>query len=190
MKNYERGIKRLKKEIKKIDEFFYLTDEHEPLQRFGMLERKRDDIVRAAVLQIQTACEDLLNSLLIVKILDCHERDRVRRLRTVSGKYLRDLLEGQRSLGFFAKTYLAVSLKLITKRQADGLLAMNSLRNKCAHNWLLKAVVRRNRKPRQNKLPLLRYGNLDLHSEAGFRKFMDDGGGMYLMLWKKLYMSD
>lgn len=188
--NYERGIKRLKKEIERIDSYFYLTDSADPVQRFGMLERKRDDIIRAAVLQMQTAIEDLLNILLITKMLDCHERDQVRKLRTVAGRHLGDLLEGPRSIGFAAKANLAISLRLITTSQLTRLLTVNTLRNKCAHNWLLKKVVRRNRKPHQNKLPFLRYNNLDLHSVSGFEGFMGDTSALYLELWKKIFVTD
>jgi hypothetical protein len=48
----------LTREIAKIDEFFYRSNEDEG--RFlcaGMLERQRDDMVRAAVLQVYAAIE-------------------------------------------------------------------------------------------------------------------------------------
>jgi hypothetical protein len=40
-------------EIGSIDELFYLTEKDgDPAQHAGMLERKRDDMIRAAVLQL------------------------------------------------------------------------------------------------------------------------------------------
>jgi hypothetical protein len=56
-------IKRLTKEIEEIDAFFYKGNEEDDRSLYvGMLERKRDDIVRSAVLQMHTAIENLLNS--------------------------------------------------------------------------------------------------------------------------------
>ena len=57
----------MKREIDQIDKMFYRVDENEDRYLFaGMLERKRDDIIRSAVLQIHTAIEDILNSLIIM----------------------------------------------------------------------------------------------------------------------------
>jgi hypothetical protein len=45
-----RKISRLEREIRSIDEIFYLTEKHgDPAQHAGMLERKRDDMIRAGV---------------------------------------------------------------------------------------------------------------------------------------------
>jgi hypothetical protein len=188
MRNYKRSIRRLKAEIQRIDEYFYLTDEADPVERFGMLERKRDDIIRSIVLQMQTSIEDLLNELITITLLGSKPREK--RRRTVAGEALDKLLEGSKSLGFFAKIQLAKSLRLISAVQADRLLKVNALRNKCAHHWLLKKTIRRKRKPRETKLPLLRYNNRDLHTMAGLEEFMGDASTLYLALWKKVYMTD
>lgn len=65
----EATIKRLTREIEQIDRFFYRGNESDDrLLYAGMLERKRDDIVRSAVLQMHTAIEDLLNPLIVFRI--------------------------------------------------------------------------------------------------------------------------
>ena len=59
----EAAIRRLTSEIEEIDSFFYKHDEKGDRVRYvGMLERKRDDMIRSAVLQLHTSIEDLLNS--------------------------------------------------------------------------------------------------------------------------------
>lgn len=51
-----RKIIRLEREIASIDDMFYLFEKKgDPAQHASMLERKRDDIIRAAVLQLHTS---------------------------------------------------------------------------------------------------------------------------------------
>jgi len=65
-KSVEAKIRRLTREITTTDEFFYRGDEDEDCALYAwMLGRKRDDMVRSAVLQMHTAIEDLLNSMII-----------------------------------------------------------------------------------------------------------------------------
>ena len=60
-RSVEATITRLTREIAEIDKFFYRSNENEDRVLYaGMLERKRDDMVRSAVLQMHTAIEDLL----------------------------------------------------------------------------------------------------------------------------------
>jgi hypothetical protein len=55
----ETRIKRLKREISEIDEFFYSGHRSGTRRDLfaGMVERKRDDMVRAAVLQLHAAID-------------------------------------------------------------------------------------------------------------------------------------
>ena len=57
-RSVETKIKRLTREIAQIDEYFYQPDKQDRVAYAGMLERKRDDVVRSAVLQMHTACVD------------------------------------------------------------------------------------------------------------------------------------
>jgi len=62
-RSVEAKITRLTREIEEIDQFFYKGNENEDRDLYaGMLERKRDDMVRSTVLQMHTAIEDVLNS--------------------------------------------------------------------------------------------------------------------------------
>jgi len=65
-RSVEAKISRLTREIAKIDAFFYHTNKADDRALYAaMLERKRDDMVRSAVLQLHTAIEDILNSWII-----------------------------------------------------------------------------------------------------------------------------
>ena len=58
-----RKISRLEREIRSMDEIFYLTEKDgNPAQYAAMLECKRDDMIRAAVLQLHTSIESILTT--------------------------------------------------------------------------------------------------------------------------------
>jgi hypothetical protein len=60
----------LKREFTEIDKAFYAFDERTRLENHvSMLERKRDDVIRGAVLQLHTSIEDLLNRMIMTRIL-------------------------------------------------------------------------------------------------------------------------
>jgi hypothetical protein len=61
------------------------------------------------------------------------------------------MLFGAGSLGFEMKLYLAFSLRLINSKTKGRLLALNTLGNKCSHNWLLKVQVRHSKRPAQKQ---------------------------------------
>lgn len=141
------SIKRLTREIEDIDKLFYASDQDEDRFLFlGTLERKRDDMVRSAVLQMHTAIEDLLNSLIICSVLRAKPENRLRRIRSKQDQALRKMLFGGGSLGFDMKLNFARALGLIDETTKDKLALLNTVRNKCSHNWLLKATVRQGRR--------------------------------------------
>jgi hypothetical protein len=181
-KSVEAAIKRLTREIDEIDAYFYkCTENDDQVLHAGMLERKRDDIVRSAVLQMHTAIEDLLNSYLIFKITG-----RPRPLsRSQSAKALRKILFGGGSLGFEMKLNLAIALKLISGKVKDRLIILNTLRNKCSHNWLLNVPLRYGKRPTQKKAPLLLYDGRNLHGVHVFKDFVNE----YSLIYLKLYIK-
>jgi hypothetical protein len=182
-KSVEATIKRLTREIEEIDRFFYKSNEADDRALYaGMLERKRDDMVRSTVLQIHTSIEDLLNSYIAMSVLG---NDRRRLSNADSGQALQKLLFGGGSLGFEMKLNLARALKLISTQTRDRLAVLNTLRNKCSHNWLLKGPVRRGKRPAQKKPPLLIYEGRDLHSVATLKDFANE----FTIIYLKLYMK-
>ncbi len=180
----EAAIKRLTREIEEIDNFLYKFNEHEDrLLYAGMLERKRDDMVRSAVLQMHTAIENLLNSYITSQIT--RGTRRWRSSRSQSARALRRMLVGSGSLGFEMKLNFALALRLITSKTKERLVILNTLRNKCSHNWVLKVPVRYGKRPAQKKPPLLLYEGRDLHSVAALKDCVSEYGGIYLKLYIK-----
>jgi hypothetical protein len=180
----ERRIAQLQREIGEIDQAFYDVPEKNRRDLLaGMLERKRDDIVRSAVLQIHTAIEDLLTLHLACALLKTTIQKRGMKFRTVPGKAVHKILFDRDSLGFDMKLELAVALFVISAPQRELLRELNTLRNRCSHNWLLKVPVRRRRRPGQKKRPLLSFRGQDLHKVEILKQFMSVYGPLYAKLW-------
>ena len=179
-KSVETKITRLTKELGQFDKFFYgFNEEKDRASYASMLERKRDDVVRSAVLQVHTAIEDLMNLYIIGVVLGTTPQKRSRKLSTIRGKALRKMLYGKGSLGFDMKMSFAVALGFLSAEAAKKLAELNMIRNKCSHNWLLKTPRRRNRRPRQKKPPLLLYEGRDLHSINALKDFIGEFGAFY-----------
>lgn len=184
-RSVETRIRRLTREIDQIDAFFYHTEKtRDRVLYAGMLERKRDDMVRSVVLQLHTGIEDILNSWITSRVLGTRYEERNRR-KNRSARAMRRLLFGAGSLGFDMKLNLAVALRLINLKMQKQLLELNTLRNKCSHNWLLKIPVRRGRRPRQKKPPLLLYRGRDLHQIAVLKELTSEYGVLYAKLFVK-----
>jgi hypothetical protein len=184
-KRLETAIKRLTHEIEEIDDFFYKSNENADRVLYaGMLERKRDDMVRSAVLQMHTAIEDLLNGLLTFKITGKKARH-WRSPRNQSARALRKMLIGGGSLGFEMKLNFALALRIINSRTKERLAILNAVRNKCSHNWILRVPVRYGKRPAQKKPPLLLYEGRDLHSVAALKDFVNEYGDIYVKLYLK-----
>ena len=181
-------IRRLSRELKEIDEFAYGDAGSDPILIASTLERKRDDAVRSTVLQLHTAIEDVLNDIIICKILEAKPTTRVRKMLTVRGKALHKLLFTAEGYGFDTKLNLAVAIGVLSDPARKKLMELNTLRNKCSHNWLLRRPIRRGRRPLQKKPPLLTFGGNDLHRVETLRKFCGEYGMIYARLFVR-YME-
>jgi hypothetical protein len=120
-KRVEAAINRLTREIEQIDQFFYPVDNNDRHLHAGMLERKRDDIVRGIVLQIHTAIEDILDQLILFAVTGSTRAHR--RLRSQSADALRAILVGSESIGFHRKLSLALALGVINKKRRTGFMS-------------------------------------------------------------------
>lgn len=179
----EAKIRRLSREITEIDEHFYHHNKAGDRDLYAsMLERKRDDMIRVAVLQMHTAIEDVVDQLIMCRILGL-TFETVRRARSSAAQALRRVLMDADSIGFERKLNLAVALRIMSSRRRDRLRVLNTLRNKCSHHWLLRVPVRRGRRPRQLKPPLLRYEGRDLHSIPAFKDFLAEFGPLYAVMF-------
>ena len=152
----------------------------------GMLEHKLDDFVRGAVLQMHTAIENILDGTIENTLLGVRPRRYkafARAARTVRGRTLIDLLEGERSLSFAQNVRLARALGIIKTQVTKQLAELNKIRNACSHHWLLNVRVRRNRKRSNPKLPLITYRGRSLHQVSVFEDFVGEFGGIYERLY-------
>jgi hypothetical protein len=184
LRSVEAKITRLAHEIAEIDKLFYgINAENDRVLHASMLERKRDDMVRGAVLQLHTAIEDVLNAQIIGRVLNVKPQDRSSKMRSKSGRALRKMLFDAGSLGFDMKLNFAVALGLLTESTQQKLMELNTLRNKCSHNWLLKMPVRHRRRPRQKKPPLLLYRGHDLHNVSVLEGFAAEFGRIYTKMF-------
>lgn len=184
----ETRIRRLEREIRSIEAYAYNEDETDRVLVAANLERRRDDVVRASVLSVHTAIEDLMGRWIERQILGASIEDVRRKRRTARGDGLVLLLEERGSLGFRQKINLALSLGLINRVVHERLDILNSLRNKCSHHWLLRKNIRRGRRPTQTKPPLLKYEGRDLHRAEVLKEFLGEFGPLYARLFVK-YIS-
>jgi hypothetical protein len=95
------------------------------------------------------------------------------------------MLYDRESLGFDTKLNFAVGLGLISPTGRKQLMELNTMRNKCSHNWILNRAVRRGKRPKQLKPPLLHFRGQDLHKVAVLKEFISEFTVVYLRLYAK-----
>jgi hypothetical protein len=182
----EATIRRLTKQIEALDRLFNgVNAKGDRFLYAGMLERKLDDFVRGAVLQMHTAIEDLLTGAIRTSLLGVRPRHRkavARAIRTVRGRTTFEFLDGPQSLGFAQKVRLARALGIIRTRVGKQLGDLNKMRNACSHHWVLNVRIRRNVRVRKQKPPLIAYRGQNLHRPSVFEEFIGEYSGVYLRL--------
>ncbi len=185
MNSVERQTKKALADVETIQSFIHPLGDPDPAQNLYMARSRREDAVRVTVLQMSLAIEDMLNSL-FARVFVGHDPNSKRKAR--KGKMfheLEELLEGR--MGFEAKLKLARVLRLITKGQQSKLDRLRSLRNKCAHSWMLDIVRKRGKGPKPTKR-LLEYEGRNLFDLAVLEGFMHTYSRIYLKLFEK-YLS-
>jgi len=106
-------------------------------------------------------------------------------MRNKKAKELYGMLYGGKSMGFDMKLRFAIVNGVLTEKYAQKLTILNGLRNKCSHNWLLKTTIRRGKKPKDKKPPLLKFNSRDLHNVNVLKEFEKEFGAVYLHLYMK-----
>jgi len=185
----KRRIKRSLSEIEEIESHFYGTADKDLANRAYMTELRRKNVVRTIVLELHTALEDLLTDWLKVTVLGQRQssaRD-PQRNRSSRRRLLDELLDGDGSIGFDRKLKFMRVFGIITKRTYDRLKVLNTLRNKCGHNWELNVPVRRGKRPRQLKPPLLPYGGGSLFEVSRLKDFIAEYGQLYFRLFLRSF---
>ena len=117
----KRKVSRLKREISEINDTFYeLNKDGDLAQHASMLERKRDDVIRGAVLQLHTSIEDILNSMIMCHILGVPANQRTGLMPTPRGKALRKLMMSAEGLGFTRNWSLRLRFTSSMTRDGSG----------------------------------------------------------------------
>jgi hypothetical protein len=175
-------IARLRREVADIQSMLHDMSSPDLEDQIFALKGMREDAVRALVLHVSLAVEDVLDDLLRIGFLGrlptSSERRRSKGVRVVD-----ELLIG---LSFEKKLQIARAAKVITKRHYDELNELRRVRNRCAHRWLLDDDAVRASK--QSPVPLgLKYRNRDLFETSVLKRFRSDYGRIYLSLFGKLF---
>jgi hypothetical protein len=183
----EKRIKKLTREIDEINSFFYgYHKDKSRLAYMGMLEFKKDDVVRSIVLQMHTSIEDLMTAMLFSGILGApHRKSGRKKRRTKRGQALSRMLIGGGSLGFDMKLNFAVVVGVIDSTTRDRLKELNTIRNKCSHHWRLDTAVLGKTVRNQKRPRLLSYRGRDLHEFSVLKDFVSEYSGVYLHLYAK-----
>jgi hypothetical protein len=184
MPRIEREINKVLQEVERIHSFLHPLGDPDPKQNLFQARSRREDAVRVTVLQMSLAIEDLLDSL-FWRVFAGHDPNSRRRSSKKRGvaRELDELLESGR-LGFEAKIKLARILRIVTKDQYGKLSQLRSLRNRCAHEWMLDIVRKRARKPRPGKR-LLEYEGQNLFDIKILERFMHVYSRIYLKLFDR-----
>jgi len=144
------------------------------------------DAVRMTVLQVALSIEDLIDCMFYSALVGHGPKEVAKGRKGPLVRELDELLESGR-LGFEAKLRLARILRIITKKQHSRLDRLKTLRNRCAHAWMLDVVHKRAKTPRPSKR-LLEYAGRNLFNLKVLEEFVHEFGKIYLNLYKK-YLS-
>lgn len=180
-------IRKILREVERIHSFVHPLNDSDPVVNLFNAKSLREDAVRMTVLQISLAIESVLDGL-FARLFIGHEPGEQKGHKRPIGKRakaLQELLEGG-GLGFGAKLKLARVLGLITKSQHTSLDKLRSLRNKCAHSWMLDAIHKRGRRPRPTRR-VLEYEGRNLFDLKVLESFMHVYSGIYLNLFERYF---
>jgi hypothetical protein len=171
-----RKLIKINEDIDRIEESFFKPVDSSLEMRCFELERKRDHLLRSIILELHLSIEDIITGAIGNALL------KGRPIRSPVGQTIRDLLQDERSLGFMHKLMLARSLGIIRRTEFDDLTELNTVRNRCSHNWQLNRVIRRKLKPSKPKRPLLRWRGRNLYNTDAFIDFGHHFTGHYLRI--------
>jgi hypothetical protein len=173
----QRKIAKITADIARIEQSLFRAQDPDLDQRYHELTRKREHALRGIVLELHLSIEDLLTGAVGNALL------RGRLIRSPIGQTIRDLLEDDRPLGFRHKLMLVRSFNLVTAKEFAELTELNTVRNRCSHNWSLKKLTKRKIKPSRPKRPLLRWRGTNLYKTEEFLTFVRVYAQHYVKLW-------
>lgn len=173
--------KKVEKEIKElINEFYGLEFIKEDVQiRYANLKSCREDIIRSLVITLHLSIEEMIENLLWKAI---ERRIRGKNTRKEFNQFL------HKELKFLQKLQLARLLGLINKATSEKLKKLNTIRNKCAHTWILNIKTWKKEKKKRRKRPFIEYHNKNLLNQKVFlEKFLPEYNKIYLKLFERAF---
>lgn len=184
MDSTQRKIDKVLRDVETIHSFMYSLNDSDPRVNLNNARSRRNDAVRITVLQMSLSIEDLIDSL-FWRTFAGHDPKSKKRKSKKQGiaRELDELLTSGR-MGFEAKVKLARIIGLINKNEQKKLDALRTLRNKCAHHWMLNIIRKRGTKGRPSKR-LLEYQGRTLFDLKVLEDFMSVYSGIYLKLFDK-----
>lgn len=177
------AIIKVSKDIDRIELAFFQPGDASLDQRRFALVRKREHLLRSIILELHLSIEDIMTGAIGIALL------RGRPIRSPTGQTIRDLLQEDRSIGFRHKLMLARSLGIVTHAEFNDFGELNTVRNRCSHNWQLSRIIRRRLKPSKPKRPLLRWRGNNLYNTDAFLDFAGHFERLYLKLWLRYHKS-
>ena len=153
--DYGARCDRLAKEIEKLVSALYNTSDDDDQLRSENLKTYRAEVMRSFILHLHLSIEDLLRALLF----DFIKKQNRNLTRKATIKLVREMT-GAELVNWCGR------LNLITETVHRRLLDLNTIRNKCAHNWVLDIPRFKNvgaRGQRKRKwIPVVMYENKNL----------------------------
>ena len=179
--SFARRIRRLRSDIEEISTTLYNTNARDPHLRMLNLKTFRIELLRGSILYMHMALYDLLRELLVAHVSNHRKYIRANAVK----KYVEDL----RSAEVVA---WCGRLNLVSEKQYKALVELNSVRNACAHNWILDIPkVRKSAKGstgKRGREPVVKFNSQDLFDRSVFfEQFWPLYGGTYRRLLGKVW---
>lgn len=174
-------MKRLQRDVDEIQRIYFRGETNrfygDPDYEEYLLGEQKTGLIRALVIHSCLLIESMATTRLKEVLLRVNPKIKKRRAvhsQSKSAHYLDSLLEGDWSVGMRKKIDLLRGMGLISTPTYETLVKINSVRNRAAHNLNLKGVVRKQKKRRGKKNPVLNYSGKNLYVVRNFHEFMDD----------------
>ncbi len=163
-------------------DFLYQTETRNKEARYKNLVEYRDEVIRGFVIYVQLALEDVLRELVLELIRQTSIYPKVR-----SSKEMLKWVDGKNLLEW------CLMLEIINKKQFNQLQILNTVRNRCAHNWLIslpkykKSTNKNGKVKKWKKEPLVRFHGKNLLNPGVLKDvFIPIYAPMYRRLFLKL----
>ncbi|MFA4999438.1 MAG: hypothetical protein WC519_01790 [Parcubacteria group bacterium] len=191
----KRKTKGLRNDIDKIKKNHFRFVENlnnDPEALFYATKMEKTLLIRSLIVETHLAIEDFINSLLQISLLKRHPRIKKEKGGITAKNYFNNAFEdassifyGNNSMGFKKKIILLRIMGVINKRLYEDLDILNTLRNKCSHNWEIESVIRRKIKRDKSKKYVLIFKGKSLFDPKIMINFLDKYNDVLLKIAKK-----